>query len=316
MTQPPTQPPPPPPYPYGAYRYRHRRRPTQWRSRRWSVGGVRSAGHRLRSSSLSQIKRTGEEGPRSGDRRSGDRLSGDGAHGLSPWSSSVVFSTLVIRGSGLRRRERLADGPHHRGAGRRRGCRRSSRRRTSARTAATRPRHPGRQAGHPAATGAVPSDPGGGAGHHDHQRRNDRPATRQRQGAVHGQQLRQPGPAGILRRHPCHRLTARRVGCAAVRRPPAPAPVAPGSGSPTVPDQPVPSVRSEPETGAELSAGHAGDGQCRPGHQRQPVLHRLPRLTATHLRCSGGSTTGLATVDKIAAAASAGTPRTVGPASR
>ena len=30
----------------------------------------------------------------------------------------------------------------------------------------------------------------------------------------------------------------------------------------------------------DLRAGHAGDGQRRPGHQRQPVLHRVRRLAA------------------------------------
>ena len=77
---------------------------------------------------------------------------------------------------------------------------------------ATKPNKPPR-------SGRVPTDPARVSVSMSTDRRQHRPATRQRQGAVHRQQFRQPGAAGLLRRHdvsPADHFVG--AGRAAVRR--------------------------------------------------------------------------------------------------
>ena len=97
----------------------------------------------------------------------------------------------------------------------------------------------------PPRTGKVPDRPGAGQRQHVDQPGQHRPAARQRQVTVHGQQLRQPGPAGLLQRHalpPADHL--RGAGGAAVRRPDGPGHRRPGLPvRQRVPDQPVPARR-------------------------------------------------------------------------
>ena len=123
----------------------------------------------------------------------------------------------------------------------------------------------GEQAGQPAAHRQGADRPGADQRQHGDQPGQHRPAARQRQGAVHGQQLRQPGPAGLLQRHavpPADHL--RGAGGAAVRRPDRPGHRR--AGLPVrqrVPDQPVPARRSQAAAAGAVSARHAGDGQRR-----------------------------------------------------
>ena len=97
-----------------------------------------------------------------------------------------------------------------RGAARRpASSRRSSRRPTWAPTASTR-RTVGDRASKvkPPRTGKVPTDPPQVSASMVDQPGQYRPATGQRQGALHGQQLRQPGSARVTSTTPpCHRLT-------------------------------------------------------------------------------------------------------------
>ena len=81
---------------------------------------------------------------------------------------------------------------------------------------------------------------------------------------------------------PCHRLTTRRgAGGAAVRRPDRRRHRR--SGLPVrqrVPDRPVPARRPRAAGAGRVSARHAGHGQRRAGHQRQPVLPGVQGLAA------------------------------------
>ena len=93
----------------------------------------------------------------------------------------------------------------------------------------------GQQAQQAAAVRQGADRPGSGQRELGHQSGQHRPAARQRQGALHRQQFRQPGPAGLLRRHDVspvdHHADA---GCAAVRRPDrARGRADPATGSPT-----------------------------------------------------------------------------------
>ena len=99
----------------------------------------------------------------------------------------------------------------------------------------------------PPRTGKVPDRPGAGQRQHGDQPGQHRPAAGQRQVTVHGQQLRQPGPAGLLQRHPVPPADHLRgaVG-AAVRRPDGPGHRRPGLPvRQRVPDQPVPARRPQ-----------------------------------------------------------------------
>ena len=176
-------------------------------SRRWWCGGVRSAGHRLRSH-LAVTDQADRRGPRSGDRRSGDRLSGDGAHGHRRGRRCGV---LHVGDQGFR------DSVDRATPGRRTA---SPRRRSatsctavpaagglSARTAATRPRPPRPTNRPPAAHRAVPTVP---AVVRAVMTTNDGTiGLRLDNGkAPCGQQLCQPGQQGYFDGTPCHRLTA------------------------------------------------------------------------------------------------------------
>ena len=114
-------------------------------------------------------------------------------------------------------------------------CRRSSRLPISAPTASTRPREAGQQAEHAAADREGAHRPGPDQRQHDHQPGQHRPAARQRQVALHRQQLRQPGPAGLLQRHslpPADHQRGTCRCCSAATRP-VRAPVARATSSPT-----------------------------------------------------------------------------------
>ena len=99
----------------------------------------------------------------------------------------------------------------------------------------------------PPRTGKVPDRPAAGQRQHGDQPGQHRAAARQRQVAVHGQQLRQPGPAGLLQRHPvppadhlprrwrCCSAVTRRARAPAVRATSSPTSTRPTSSSPTTP---------------------------------------------------------------------------------
>ncbi len=174
----------------------------------------------------------------------------------------------------------------------------------------------------PPQAGKVPTEPAHGQRQHGPPTRATSACTLDNaKSPVHGQQLRQPGPAGLLRRHhlpPAHHR-AEPAG-AAVRRPDRH-----GHRRPRlpvrrrVPDRPVPP--DDPTLGqpVDLPARHARDGQRRPGHQRQPVLPGLRRLAAAaavHGVRHDRRRPAWQTLDKIAAgAASTAAARTVQPQS-
>ena len=133
----------------------------------------------------------------------------------------------------------------------------------------------GEQAEQPAPHRQGADRPGADQRQHGDQPGQHRPDARQRQVAVHGQQLRQPGPAGLLQRHavpPADHLRGRSsvLQCGD--------PTGQGTGGPGYQfDNEYPTNQfqpDDPKLGAAggVSARHAGDGQRRAGHQRQPVL--------------------------------------------
>ena len=103
----------------------------------------------------------------------------------------------------------------------------------------------GQQAEQAAADRQGAHRPGAGQRQHVDRPGQHRPAARQRQGAVHRQQLRQPGPAGLLQRHPLPPADHQRGPCgAAVRRPDRSRQRWPGLRvRQRVPDRPVPARR-------------------------------------------------------------------------
>ena len=227
------------------------------------------------------------------------RHAGGGCSRSSAPPSAVV---AVVAGGGGRssspRRTRTATtaaAPHHPGgssaaptapapAARRRSCPRSRRPRdlgTNCQYPARR--RPASKPNKPPRTGEVPTDPAADQRQHVHRPGQHRPSARQRQGAVHGQQLRQPGPAGLLQRHPVPPADHQSPGLvgAAVRRPDrhrAPAARATSSPTSTRPTSTSPTTRAA--AAGDLPARHAGDGQRRARHQRQPVLPGLQGFAA------------------------------------
>ncbi len=118
----------------------------------------------------------------------------------------------------------------------------------------------------PPRTGKVPDRPGADQRQHVDQPGQHRPAARQRQVAVHGQQLRQPGPAGLLQRHPVPPADHQPRGCrccsAATRR----ARAAADPGYQFANEYPTNQFQPDDPQAAEagdVSARHAGDGQRR-----------------------------------------------------
>ncbi len=165
----------------------------------------------------------------------------------------------------------------------------------------------GQQAEQAAAHRQGADRPGAGQRQHGDQPGQHRPAARQRQVAVHRQQLRQPGPAGLLQRHPMppadHRPGLSVLQC----------------GDPTgqrqrrsrlrvrqrIPDQPVPARRSRSCRAGALSARHARDGQRRrraPTAASSSWCTRIRSCRPNYTVFGTIDETGLATLDKIAAA--------------
>ena len=163
----------------------------------------------------------------------------------------------------------------------------------------------------PPRTGKVPTDPAAGQRQHVHQPGQHRPAARQRQVAVHGQQLRQPGPAGLLQRHPVPPADHQRgtVG-AAVRRPDrsghrraratsSPTSTRPTSSSPTTPQLQQPVVYPR----GTLAMANAGPGT---NGSQFFLVYKDSQLPPNYTVFGTIDETGLATLDKIAAGGVAG----------
>ena len=143
-------------------------------------------------------------------------------------------------------------------------------------------------------TGKVPTEPAPGQRQHGDQSGQHRAAARQRQVAVHGQQLRSLAQQGFFDDTPCHRLTT--SDSLAVLQ--CGDPTGEGTGGPGYQfANEYPTDQYQPDDpkldGArDLSARHAGHGQRRSGHQRQPVLPGLQGFAAAAATtpCSARST--------------------------
>ena len=169
-----------------------------------------------------------------------------------------------------------------------RRCRPLPRPPTWAPTVNTRPRRTmPPKAATPPRSGKVSTEPPQIGARISHQPGRHRRAARQRRVPLHREQFRQPGAAGVFRQHPMppvdrHRRDVR----AAVRRPQQRRHRRPRlSVRQRIPHRSVPARRPRCPQPVHLSARHAGDGsfrgQRRTQHQRQPILHGLPRLAAS-----------------------------------
>ena len=228
----------------------------------------------------------------------------------------AVVATVVITNRDSRP-DRLGRPDHGDDLGRRarprpattRRCRRSPHPPIWAPTASTRPAEPASKQVNPPRTGKVPTDPAQVSASMATNQGNIGLQLDNAQVAVHGQQLRQPGPAGLLQRHAVPPVDHHPAGGAAVRRPDRRGHRRPGLRvRQRIPDQPVPARRSGAAAAGGLPARHAGDGQRRSRHQRQPVLPgvRDSQLPPNYTVFGTIDETGLATLDKIAEAGVAG----------